>query len=621
MEAATTAQKLIISVAWPYANGDLHLGHLTGCFLPATVFNDFNRLKGNDVIMISGSDMHGTPVAVKAWKEGVAPRDYALRQHQRHVSLLKMLGMEYSLYTSTTTKLHARVVQQLFTILLESKYIFKQKTAQFWSETEKKFLLDRYIEGKCPHCGFEKARGDQCDNCGNTLTPDELINPYSIFGDKVLQKRESTNYYLDLPKLQPYLEKFYAQHPYKDHWRKHVWNTTQGWLENGLEPRAITRDMEGYGVALPIAAEVPGEDGKVIYVWFEAVSGYFTAAVELAARQVNPSSTAAVTKSSLPQLMQPVAEALKAYQAEKHDYIESTYPGQSLQWQDYWLDPDTKSYYFLGKDNIPFHTLIWPAMLEGINLAMADTARLVLPWDVPANQYLNLRGGKFSKSTGNMIYAEYLLKNYSHDTVRYYLISRMPETKDYDFTWEEFVEANNSELVANLGNFINRTLVFWNKNQAAWNEATKAEPKIEVLAEVVKAFNEVGQSLENTRFGEALGRVMQLSSFANKYFNDTQVWQLIKTDPGHAYAVIQNQIYLVANLGLLIRPFLPDLSNSIYQYLNLELPKLKVTTNHWQPISMESLAIAGLGEIADLLPLVTKLDWETVKLKENLSEA
>lgn len=632
-----TVDKVHLAVAWPYANGDLHLGHLAGSLLPATIFNDYLRLRGTDVIMVSGSDMHGTPVAVKAWKEGMEPHEYAQSIHLKHVEVIEQLGMEFSLYIHTATKLHQDVTQGLFKKLVANGFISKQQTELFWSEKEHKFLLDRYVEGECPYCHFAKARGDQCDNCGRTLTPEELINPYSIFGDTELKKKKSTNYYLDLDKLQPLLSSYFEDTNFNfKNWRKHVASTTMAWLKEGLQSRAITRDMDGYGVQIPAGYEIEGEEGKVIYVWFEAVTGYLSATIDLAVRNKKVEGELSADQ------LQAIAELIDINLSELESdnsarIINKQYSGQSLNWLDYLTtemgdaksddasvgtQARAKSYYFIGKDNIPFHTIIWPAMLAGVNNDGKSKLKLNLPFDVPANQYLNLQGGKFSKSTGNFIKALEFLQKYGDTSARFYLISRMPETKDTDFTWEEFVEVNNNELVANLGNFIHRTLSFWNKQFTSDTNFGDIQIEQSISAQVEACFSEVAELLNNCKFSEGLSRVLLLSNFANKYFNDTEIWHVIKTDREAATKIMVNLIYLVANLGLLSRPFLPQLSAGVMAYLEKGLGEMdlspEVGKDVWKPVVVNT---ARIGEIAELKPLVNKLDLTEVLSAEGVLNA
>lgn len=606
--SAHNSKKKLLAVAWPYANGDLHLGHIVGVFLPATIANDFYRLRGEDVIMVTGSDMHGTPTAVKAYREGREPLEVAQEQHLRHVELLRNLGIDFSLYTSTATENHAQTAQWVFSQLHDGGYISQHTTEQYWSEKERKFLLDRYVEGTCPYCDYEKARGDQCDNCGRTLSPDDLIAPRSIFGDTELEKRESTNYYLDLDKLQPLLEQHYQEHGYfQNDWRAHVRATTLAWIDQGLEPRAITRDMEGFGVDLPIGHELPGEEGegKVLYVWFEAVIGYLSAAIELSKIAGGSGTEPNPLAEEIP------APASSKHEAQIHSQIHTKIPGQKLTWQDYWAEGGDHIY-FMGKDNIPFHAVIWTAMLLGLNEHNALPFKLALPRDIPANQYLNLKGEKFSKSTGNMITATEFWGEFGADTARFFLISRMPESRDYSFTWDEFEQAVNGELVANLGNFVNRTLVFWNKYFAAAQidvdfVSTKSD-STQLISESEATFAQVAELLGHNKFKEAWDQVEKYGASCNKAFNDSEIWQLAKTEFSAASIEMVNLMYRTANLAKLLRPFLPDMSRNIYKYLKLQEPELAVGKNHWVPFEFQELNLTELGEIADLKPLIKKLE-------------
>ncbi len=590
-------KKIIIAVAWPYANGDLHVGHPAGYLLPASVMNEYFRVRGRDVVMISGSDMHGTPVAVRAMKEGLKPYEYAKKQHQRHAETMQQIGLNYSLYTTTATTTHAKVVQWLFTKLEGKGYITKADSENFWSEKEHKFLLDRYIEGTCPHCGFTKARGDQCDNCGKTLTPDELIDPVSIFGDKELKKRKSTNYYLDLAKIQPLLEKHYEGKVNFTNWRNHVRSTTKAWIDEGLEPRAITRDMDGYGVQLPLGYEIEGQEGKVIYVWFEAVTGYLSAVVEKSLREKGEdfeSGEFGITASDI------VAE---------DDVLESAINGQSFVWQEYWNSEDSNSYYFMGKDNIPFHAVIWTAMLLGLNDGAESGNKFVLPTNIFANQYLNLSGGKFSKSTGNVIDTREFWEKYGDTSARYYLISRLPENKDYDFTWEEFVSATNNELIANLANFINRTLTFYSKNiEAFQNSDSKENISNEVAEKIQRSSDKVKEHIELGEFSDGMKEIMELASFGNKYFNDSEIWAVIKTDVNKAAKIQKDLLGIIIALRLLLTPYLPKLSAEIAEMLGLDELDLAVGEDNWKVgIEKAKNSIEFMSVTKEVKPLIRKL--------------
>jgi methionyl-tRNA synthetase len=603
-------EKALIGVAWPYANGQLHLGHIAGNFLPAELKNQYLRQRGVDVIMVSGSDMHGTPVAVKAWENKQEPHEYAMSQHKQHLNTLNVLGYNFSLYTSTETTVHRKVSQLIFKALAEVGYLVKKETELYWSEKEHKYLLDRYIEGTCPNCGAEGARGDQCDNCGKQLTPDQLINPYSIFGDKDLKKRKSTNYFLALDKLQPKIESLYQSHPYYKEWRRHVQATTEAWLKEGLEPRAITRDMEGYGVPLPPGFEIEGEEGKVMYVWFEGVIGYFSAPFEL---QLRTTDSGKENKSvELENFEELFAFPFSNDDLENPADTVQLLPikGQVVDWKNYWLEgQDTLIYNYMAKDNITFHSIIWPAMLLGLNEYLESkgrSERLALPSYIPANQYLNLKGAKFSKSKGNIINPVEFEAEYGQTASRYFLITRMPEQKDYNFTMEEFMEANNNELLANLGNFVNRALVFWNKYYAAEQiDWSKYELTTEVAEAVQSAYIKVGEHLFSDQFSAALKEAMNLSNFANKYFNDSAIWSLRKTDVEKSNQYMSEFIYLVLNLANILRPLLPEFSQKLFSFLAQEVKEFEVGVDQWQPLS---LSLGSLGEIKDLEPLIKKLE-------------
>ena len=415
------AQKILVCVAWPYANGYQHLGHLAGAYLPPDIFARYHRLLGNDVLKVSGSDAHGTPITVRADEEGVPPREIFERYHKNFLETYQQIGLTFDLFTHTDTENHHRVSQDIFLNILENGYLYNEVQHQLYSPQEGRFLPDRYVEGECPHCGSPDARGDQCDNCGKLLEPTELINPRSkASGDTDLEVRETEHYFLDLPKLSAELDAYLGKD--KEHWRSSVLNFARNYVRD-LKGRPITRDID-WGVPLPL----PGYEGKCLYVWFEAVIGYFSASVEWAANQGTPDA-----------------------------------------WQPWWYDPNARTYYFIGKDNIPFHSVIWPAELIALGQlycgdcerwAPGKEARLNLPYDVPANEYLNFRGGKFSKSRGAAVDVPYFLSKYDADALRFYLTAVAPETRDTEFAWEDFLERNNNELVATWGNLANRMLSF-----------------------------------------------------------------------------------------------------------------------------------------------------------------
>src|SRR5512143_363479 len=415
-------QHILVAVAWPYANNHLHLGHVAGAYLPPDIFARYHRLRGNRVLMVSGSDSHGTPVTFEADKEGVTPRELFLRYHEAFLDGLRQLGVSFDLFTHTDTENHQRVSQDLFLHLRERELIYEQPTRQLYCEHDHKFLPDRYVYGKCPVCGFPNARGDQCQNCDSVLDALDLGDPQCKLakpGDpphKVVIK-DSTHFYLDLPALAgPLLDWFERQ---SADWRPNVSRFAHNYVANGLQGRAITRDLE-WGIPVPVA----GWDDKRLYVWFEAVIGYLSASIEWAHNRGTPDA-----------------------------------------WKEWWYNPQARAYYFIGKDNIPFHAIIWPAMLLGAQSLYDDSGRaLNLPYDIPSNEFLNLEGRKFSKGDHWAVWLPDALSRYDPDPLRYYLTAVAPETRDSDFAWSDFLRRNNDELVGTWGNLVNRVLTFAYRN-------------------------------------------------------------------------------------------------------------------------------------------------------------
>lgn len=520
------AKKILIGVAWPYANGYQHLGHLAGAYLPPDIFARYHRLVGNDVLMVSGSDAHGTPITVRADAEGVPPREIFERYHQTFLETYQQIGLTFDLFTHTDTENHHRVSQDIFLKILENGYLYKEVQKQLYSPKEGRFLPDRYVEGTCPHCGYSDARGDQCDNCGKLLEPTELIGPHSkASGDTALELRETEHYFLDLAKLSGQLEAYLSDG--KDHWRPNVLNFARNYVRSGLRGRPITRDID-WGIPLPL----PGYQGKRLYVWFEAVIGYFSASIEWAKNQGTPDS-----------------------------------------WKEWWYDPAVPSYYFVGKDNIPFHTVIWPAELLAVGRLynQVDEARLNLPYDVPANEYLNFAGRKFSKSRCHSVDVPYFLSRYDPDPLRYYLTAAAPETRDTDFTWEDFVERNNNELVATWGNLANRMLSFAYKHFGQVPEpGTLDEADRELLAKVEAGFETVGELYAGCHFRSALGEAVALAREANVYLDRKAPWVQIKQDRAAAATTVYTILRAVDNLKTLLSPVLPHTAQKLHEYLGHE---------------------------------------------------
>jgi len=439
-------KKIYIGVAWPYANGSLHLGHIAGCYLPADIFARYNRMIGNDVLMVSGSDEHGTPITISAEKEKTTPQKIVDRYNKEHTENMKQFGISFDLFTRTTTKNHEEVVQDIFLTLYNNKYIYKKKVESLYCNNCNRYLPDRYIEGKCPHCGNESARGDQCDECGKLLDPQDLINVRCKICGNTPEVKSVEHFFLALSKFEPKLIDWMKD---KKHWKASVMKFTQNWLKNGLKDRAITRDMT-WGIKLPI----DGFDDKRIYVWFDAVIGYLAASKEWA--KIN---------------------------------------NQPDKWEEWWKNPDSKHYYFLAKDNIPFHSLIWPSMIMGYD------KNLELPYDIPANEYLRLEGEQFSKSRDLAIWVPDILKKLDVDPVRYYLSINMPENKDTNWMWDDFVAKNNDELVGAYGNFVHRVLTF---NQKNFGEIPKQDTLDDndknAIKKIEKTSKEVLEALEKCMF-------------------------------------------------------------------------------------------------------------------------
>ena len=518
-------KKVLVAPAWPYASGPRHLGHVVGFAVPADIFARYHRLKGHDVLMVSGTDEHGTPTMVAADREGVSPREIADRYNRTTREDLRDLGITYDCFTRTTTRNHARVTQDLFRTLYDHGWLIEQTTLGAFSAATGNTLPDRYIEGTCPICGFPEARGDQCDNCGNQLDPVDLINPRSIIDGSTPEFRETKHLFLNLPafadRLRPWIES-------KTHWRPNVRNFSLA-LVDGLKPRAMTRDID-WGVPVPV--EGYPEETKRIYVWFDAVIGYLSAAVECAANRGEPDS-----------------------------------------WREWWQTPDAHHAYFMGKDNIVFHTIIWPAMLLGYGRggALGAGTPLHLPDDVVASEFLTMEGKQLSTSRAVAIYVRDVLDRYDPDPVRYFLTAGGPELQDTDFTWAEFVRRNNDELLANWGNLVNRTLTNTYRNFGSVplpGELTDADRA--VLDGVAAGFESVGELIEQERFRNALAEAMRVSSLANQYISDQAPWAVIKSDRERAGTILYVALQCVDNLKILFTPFVPFSSQTLHELLGYD---------------------------------------------------
>ena len=521
-----SAQKILVGVAWPYANGEKHIGQIAGAYLPPDIFARYQRMVGADVLMVSGSDTHGTPVTLQAEKEGVPPETVIEKYHLLFVEGCLKMGITFDCYTHTDTQNHWDVTHKMFLRRLEYKYLYTDTQRQLFDAQAGRFLADRYVEGTCPFCGYEDARGDQCDNCGRLYDALELKNPRSkLTGNMDLEIRETEHFFMDMAKMnQPLLD--WIGHG-KEHWRPNVLNFTRGQLElRELRGRPITRDIE-WGITVPVA----GYENKRIYVWYDAVIGYLSAAVEWA--QIS---------------------------------------GNDEAWREWWdadVNPDAQIYNFIGKDNIPFHTIIWPGMLQAYSVG---DEHLNLPYDVPANEYLTIGGEQFSTSRGRVIGWNTVLAEYQPDAWRYVLTALAPETSDVEFTWDDFRERINSELVANWGNLVNRVMGFAYKrfDGAIPTPGPLDEVDQTLLNDIRSGFESVGALYEAVKLKNALAEVRRLSQRVNQYLNDKAPWHSIKEDPAAAATSIYVALQAIDWLKLMWAPILPHSSEQIHQMMGYD---------------------------------------------------
>ena len=514
-----SGQAILVAVGWPYANNHLHAGHLAGAYLPADIFARYQRMRGQRVLMVSGSDSHGTPVTVRAEQEGMTPEEIFQRYHQSFLDTFEGFGISFDIFTSTDTPNHIEVTQDLFLRMLEQGDLYEADQELLFDPKAGRFLPDRYVEGVCPRCQYDGARGDQCDNCGATLDALELMEPRSRLSDATPERRKSRHFFL---RLTAYTERLlqWIEQPEHDGWRPHVRNFTLGMLREGLIDRSITRDIT-WGVPIPLE----GYESKRIYVWFEAVIGYLSATREWSEASGNPDG-----------------------------------------WKAWWTDPAARTVYFIGKDNVPFHTVIWPAML------MAD-GTLNLPTDIPANQYLTMSGSKASKSRGGVVWLPDYLTRYDPDPLRYALTASMPETSDADFTWAEFVRRNNDELVARWGNLVNRVLTITRRNFEARvprPPATLSAESRALLDRVDAAFDTVGDDYDRVQMRRALTGAMEVAGAANQYLDARAPWQAVKADREHAAETLYVALNAISGLATLLNPVLPFTTQQAWGYLGHE---------------------------------------------------
>ncbi len=542
-------KRTLVTTALPYANGPVHIGHLAGVYVPADIYVRYLRSKGEDVIMIGGSDEHGVPITIRARKEGVTPQDVVDRYHAIIKKSFEDFGITMDIYSRTTSQTHQKVASDFFRTLYD-KGEFVQKTSQQYYDPEaKQFLADRYITGTCPHCGNEHAYGDQCEKCGTSLSALDLINPKSaISGSKPVLK-ETTHWYLPLDKHEPWLRHWILDE-HKE-WRSNVYGQCKSWLDMGLQPRAVSRDLD-WGIPVP----VEGAEGKVLYVWFDAPIGYISN-----------------TKELLPD-----------------------------SWEKWWKDPETRLIHFIGKDNIVFHCIVFPAMLKA-------HGGYILPDNVPANEFMNLEGDKISTSRNWAIWLHEYLEEFpgKQDVLRYVLTANAPETKDNDFTWRDFQARNNNELVAILGNFVNRVVVLTHKYFGGKvPQASDLQPiDNETIADFQAERTEVENLLDNFRFRDAQKEAMNMARIGNKYLADTEPWKLAKTDMNRVATILNIGLQITANLATVMEPFLPFSAQKMLNQLNMQ-------KQPWETIGKMDLLPAG-HEIGQPVLLFEKIEDSVVE--------
>ncbi len=506
-------KRTLITTALPYANGPIHIGHLAGVYVPADIYARYLRLKNEDVIMIGGSDEHGVPITLKAKNEGITPQDVVDRFHGIIKNSFEKFGISFDVYSRTSSEIHHQTAAEFFKKLYDEGKFVEKTSEQYYDEENKQFLADRYIIGTCPKCGFEKAYGDQCESCGTSLSPTELINPTSTISGNQPVLKETTHWYLPLDQYEPWLKEWILE-GHKE-WKSNVYGQCKSWIDSGLMPRAVTRDLD-WGVPVPIE----GVDGKVLYVWFDAPIGYISATKQL-------------TKD----------------------------------WETYWKDPETRMLHFIGKDNIVFHCIIFPSMLKA-------EGTYNLPENVPANEFLNLENDKISTSRNWAVWLHEYLEDFpgKEDVLKYVLTANAPETKDNDFTWKDFQTRNNSELVAVLGNFVNRALVLTQKYYDGIvperGEMTDYDKEALTSISTIKA--EVEKSIDSFRIRESLKNAMDLARLGNKYLADQEPWKVVKTDAERVKTIMNICLQITANLTICLEPFLPFSMDKLRGFLNLE---------------------------------------------------
>jgi methionyl-tRNA synthetase len=552
-----------VTAALPYANGGIHLGHLAGAYLPADIYVRYRRLKNDDIIFICGSDEHGVPITLGARKEGIPPQQFVDKYHHLMKDAFERFGISFDIYSRTSKPIHHETAQEFFLNLHHKKDFSEEVSLQYYDEQEKMFLADRYIQGTCPNCGYEKAYGDQCENCGTSLSPKDLINPVSVLSGAPPVLKETRHWYLPLQNYEPWLRQWILEGHQQD-WKSNVYGQCKSWLDQGLQPRAMTRDLE-WGVKVPL----PDSEGKVLYVWFDAPIGYISA-----------------TKDYF--------EQVKSGVLKKAETV------QQSSWEAYWktdskTEDQTRLIHFIGKDNIVFHCIIFPAILH----AHGD---YVVPENVPANEFLNLEGEKLSTSRNWAVWLHEYLEDFPgrQDELRYVLTSILPENKDSDFSWKDFQSRVNNELVAIFGNFVNRTLVLTRNyfNGIVPQHGTLNDGDKACIESIKKAREAVGSAIESYHFREALNELMNLARTGNKYLADNEPWKLIKTDEERVKTILYISLEVTAYLATLAEPFLPGTSAKILSMLNLK-------KRNWNELKGQILPVGHqLGEAALLFSKV-----------------
>ena len=549
-------KRYLVTSALPYANGPVHIGHLAGVYIPSDIYTRYLRLKGCDVISVCGSDEHGVPITIKARKEGVSPQQIVDRYHELIKRSFERLGMSFDIYSRTSSPVHAKTASDFFRKLYDDGKFIEKTSMQYYDEEARTFLADRYIVGICPKCGYDRAYGDQCEKCGSTLSPDELIEPHSAVSGSVPVKRETRHWYLPLNEYEGFLRQWILE-GHKE-WKSNVYGQCKSWLDGGLQPRAVSRDLD-WGIPVP----VEGAEGKVLYVWFDAPIGYISATKEL-----------------------------------------------TPDWEKYWKSEDTKMVHFIGKDNIVFHCIVFPSMLKA-------HGGYILPENVPANEFLNLEGDKISTSRNWAVWLHEYLDEFpgKEDVLRYVLCANAPETKDNDFTWKDFQARNNNELVAILGNFVNRALVltkkYFNGRVPACGELNDYDRQ--TIADVAAVKASLESNIENYRFREALKDAMNVARIGNKYLADTEPWKVIKTDPERVKTILYVALQITANTAIAIEPFMPFSSAKILQML-------AVDKFGWERLGAVDLIPAG-HEIGEPELLFEKIEDDVIQRQLDKLEA